>query len=151
MQRYDDWARRLSQALKEKQNDPFEWGENDCALFASDLMESITGTDPAEWFRGEYSTEQGAYKALKRSPFSNNAEDFNKLFTSVVSTLSEQNGMDQINRDFMQRGDLGLVKQQDDLLAMGIFVGNGVACAKKPKGYELMNTDCVEKAWRVPY
>jgi hypothetical protein len=151
MQRYDDWEKRLNKALEEKREQSFEWGVNDCALFASDLMESITGTDPAEWFRSEYSTEKGAYKALKRSPFSNNAKDFNKLFTSVVSELSKQNGMDAIGPNFMQRGDLALVKQQNDLLAMGIFVGNGVACAKEPKGYELMSVEKVQKAWRVPY
>jgi hypothetical protein len=44
----------------------FEWGKKDCALFVADIVEKMTGIDYAEPFRGKYSTEKGAYMALKK-------------------------------------------------------------------------------------
>jgi hypothetical protein len=45
---------------------PFAWGGNDCALFAADAIEAITGIDIAADFRGRYRTEASAWKAIAK-------------------------------------------------------------------------------------
>lgn len=153
MKRNKNWRDKLVETLDEKASLEFTWGQNDCALFASDLMESMTGVDPAGWFRGKYDTELGAYFSLHRSPFSgdNPPEGFNNLFKKVVSTLADENGMEQIPPEYLHRGDLTLVEQHEGLFAMGIFVGSGVAVASRSGGYDLIERPEHEYAWRIPY
>ncbi len=42
----------------------FVWGESDCCLFVADCVNAQVDIDPAEVYRGKYSTEIGAKKAL---------------------------------------------------------------------------------------
>ena len=64
--RHRDWQSRLQACLAERWARPFEWGVNDCALFACDCVQACTGIDPAKGIRGTYSTEAGAAKVIKR-------------------------------------------------------------------------------------
>lgn len=150
MKRKDDWEYRLHAILQEKKHQPFEWGVNDCALFASDIMEALSGVDPARWFRGKYSTARGAYKALKRSPYCHDRVGFNSVFESVVAELAKQHGMGEIEPDYLHRGDLALV-EQDGLRMMGIHVGDGVACASKEDGIVKVARPDSGSCWRMPY
>jgi hypothetical protein len=50
--RRHDWQMRLAAFAKERAAMPFEWGKNDCCLFAADAVLAMTGTDPAESLRG---------------------------------------------------------------------------------------------------
>jgi hypothetical protein len=49
----------------ERARAPFAWGRNDCALFAADGIEAITGVDIAGDFRGKYSDEASAMALIK--------------------------------------------------------------------------------------
>ena len=60
MQRLPNWQRRLANTISTAHEVPFEWGKWDCALAACRLIHSITGVDPAEKYRGTYSTEAEA-------------------------------------------------------------------------------------------
>lgn len=154
MKRNVDWQTRLFEKLDQKRNETFVWGVNDCAMFASDLMESMTGTDPAAWFRDRYDSKKGAYFSLHRSPFSGEKppKGFNDLFSTVVSTLAKNNAMKQIEPSFLQRGDLVLVEQSEGLYAMGILVGSGVAVpSRDAMGYELMDRPGHKYCWRVSF
>jgi hypothetical protein len=51
--------------LSERADMPFEWGSNDCALFAADAILANTGTDVADDFRGKYTTQLGALKTIR--------------------------------------------------------------------------------------
>lgn len=62
--RYRDWADRLNQHIKQHLNTPFKWGEFDCCLFPANAIQTMTGIDFAEEFRGHYSTAIGAKRAL---------------------------------------------------------------------------------------
>lgn len=66
MTRYLDWQSRMAAVVQARLHVPFAWGTNDCAMFAADVVQAITGTDLAAEYRG-YSTEGGAAKILKRS------------------------------------------------------------------------------------
>jgi hypothetical protein len=66
LRRKQDWEiLAFNDFLMERAKAPFAWGGNDCALFAADGIEAITGVDIASDFRGKYSDEAGAFAAIK--------------------------------------------------------------------------------------
>lgn len=65
MMRNENWPRHLSAVIKAATERPFSWGESDCCLFAADCCIAVCSVDPAEEYRGHYSTETGAKRALK--------------------------------------------------------------------------------------
>jgi len=64
MTRVPDWPERLVSFINERRNLPFVWGQNDCALFAADLIGEITGVDLAADVRG-YSSEREAARIIR--------------------------------------------------------------------------------------
>lgn len=62
--RLHQWQSALQYLIAERRLMPFEWGRNDCGLFAADCVQAITGEDPAPGFRGVYASESGAQAVL---------------------------------------------------------------------------------------
>jgi hypothetical protein len=60
-----DWQQRFSEFAAERRSMPFEWGRNDCCLFAADAVLAIAGTDPAADLRGRYSDALGAMRLVE--------------------------------------------------------------------------------------
>jgi hypothetical protein len=56
--RLPDWQLRLESFVTQRQSVPFVWGANDCALFAADAVQAITGRDPAPHLRGHRNARQ---------------------------------------------------------------------------------------------
>lgn len=54
----------LSDFIEKTRSDPFEWGENDCALWCASAVEHETGFDPAADLRGTYSTRFGCRQVV---------------------------------------------------------------------------------------
>ena len=52
LQRLPDWRLRLDALVYSRLHEPFAWGSNDCALFAADCVQAITGVDLAVELRG---------------------------------------------------------------------------------------------------
>lgn len=149
--RNEDWQVGYRREIQLKQEQDFSWGKNDCALFACDVIEAMTGADPARWFRGKYDTEQGATKSLLKSPFYNgDSETFNDVFKCVVRELASDHGMDQKDENDLHRGDLVLAKQNDQY-KMGICIGRGVACPERETGFVVLSKLHVDQGWEVPY
>lgn len=65
LHRFTDWPQRLAHAIEARKRSPYEWGRNDCALFAADLIAAVTGQDFAAPFRGKYQDEAGAKAMLE--------------------------------------------------------------------------------------
>jgi hypothetical protein len=61
--RRTDWQLRFAEFVKSRTSMPFEWGKNDCCLFAADAVLAMTGEDPAESKRG-YSSALGAQRLI---------------------------------------------------------------------------------------
>ena len=61
-----DWTTQLAHTIKAAIERPFSWGEFDCCLFAADCAVAVCGADPAEAYRGKYSSEAGAKRLLKK-------------------------------------------------------------------------------------
>lgn len=64
LQRFPDWPQRLYRAIEARRETPYQWGQNDCALFASDMIWAVTGQDFGKPFRGAYADEAGAKAML---------------------------------------------------------------------------------------
>jgi hypothetical protein len=65
MIRFPDWHDRLCVYLDRVTDEPFKWGEHDCALFGADAVERMTGTDIAADYRGQYNDYPSACRALR--------------------------------------------------------------------------------------
>lgn len=64
MNRKHDWQLRLEAFARERARMPFAWGSNDCALFAADAVEAITGERLCEELRG-HATAKEAMRVLR--------------------------------------------------------------------------------------
>src|SRR5690606_33693205 len=60
-----DWQVRFEAFLKGRRCAPFAWGSNDCALFAADAVEAITGEHLCPQLRGHRDVRQ-ALRVLAR-------------------------------------------------------------------------------------
>ncbi|GED45276.1 hypothetical protein HME01_11280 [Vreelandella aquamarina] len=67
MPRYRDWTTQLHHVIQAASERPFSWGEFDCCLFTADCCIAICGIDPAEKYRGRYTTEIGAKRVLRNT------------------------------------------------------------------------------------
>lgn len=65
--RRPDWRTRLHNELAASMTRPFEWGMNDCALFAMRCVEAMTGDNPAAPYAGAYKTARGAMGVIRRA------------------------------------------------------------------------------------
>ena len=64
--RLQDWQIRYERFIAERRAAPFAWGQNDCAIFASDCVLALTGVDPAPPALRLHKTEKQALRALQR-------------------------------------------------------------------------------------
>ncbi|WP_157971182.1 DUF6950 family protein [Pseudogemmobacter bohemicus] len=69
--RLQDWRSKFQKMLAEKENQPFAYGKNDCALFGADVVFALTGNDPALKYRGKYRSLSGGLKLIKKDGFKN--------------------------------------------------------------------------------
>lgn len=64
--RLPDWPLRLEAFIAARSPQPFAWGANDCATFAADCVQAITGQDPAPAGLRRHTTAKQAYRAIAR-------------------------------------------------------------------------------------
>lgn len=105
--RVRDWSTRLIALLQERRLMPFEWGKNDCCLFAADAYMALCDKDVASDFRGRYSTELGAYRALKKAGYS-----------TIEDVLTARIGVPKVTA-LPERGDILLI-DNDGQLTVGV-------------------------------
>ncbi|SEM40432.1 hypothetical protein SAMN05192583_0068 [Sphingomonas gellani] len=136
--RAPDWEERLAVLLDRKSEEPFKWGSNDCALFACDAIKAMTGSDPAEAFRGTYNDRAGSAVALRE-------HGAGTLLKTATAWLGQSK-----HPAFAQRGDI-VMKDRNTLgVCVGLhswFVGeehgqNGLVA--------LPTADC-SKAFTLPF
>lgn len=139
MNRLTDWQSKLAAVIKQKQRDSFEWGRNDCCLFAADCIHAMTGIDPAEPYRGKYSSRLEGYKIMREFCGGALSESIDKMGTLY--------GYIEVKPVFAQRGDLGLYTGERDP-ALGVCMGSQFAYLTE-KGLRYFPRKAVVKAWKV--
>lgn len=135
IERSADWPEKLATFVHDKSHQSFEWGVNDCALFAADWVKILTDKDPAEAFRGRYSTAREA-----------------------VDIIQEQGGLEAIATKalgeplshtlMIQRGDVALV-QVNGRESLTICVGSEVVGPAVDTGVALVPITDIIKSWAV--
>ena len=63
--RLPDWPLRLEALLAARQQQPFAWGSQDCALFAADCVQALTGVDVAPPALRRHRTPRAALRSLR--------------------------------------------------------------------------------------
>lgn len=139
--RYENWPGIFEAQIKDATDRIFAWGEFDCCLWACDVIEAMTGRDPAETFRDKYKSKRGAYGQLKRQHGGGVAE--------AAVAIYERMGFQEIHKNFAQRGDVVLVETPDgDALAIWTGAYCVLPSALVP-GLARLGIGDVLKAWRV--
>jgi hypothetical protein len=136
-------TRAFHHFLLSRKNTPYQWGVNDCALFAADGIQAQTGTDIASEFRGKYSDEASAYAAIKSICGGTSVAD-------AAAWCAQQRGMAELKHPLMaQRGDLVIVENAGSLIAGLVHLnGREVAVVGDPGWFGVPITS-VKRAWRV--
>jgi hypothetical protein len=132
MMRVAIWEEALSDYISNKRDEPFQYGVNDCCMFAAGAVEAMTGVDPMEEFKGTYSDLRGSIKALKEIGEGD-------LETTLDSKFEE------VAISHAQRGDLAFFDE-----SVGVIMG-GFAYFVSDEGLERIPREMWEKCWSVDF
>jgi hypothetical protein len=116
----DHWhTRAFDPFLRERANMPFEWGKNDCALFAADAILANTGIDIADDFRGKYTTQLGALRIISKITGGTSVAD-------AAAYCATKHGLVEHTHPLLaKRGDLVVIENDGNLIA-GVVHLNGM-------------------------
>ena len=128
-----DWPSALFEKIDAARFVEFKWGRHDCCLFAADCCFAICGKDPASSYRGKYTTELGAKRALKLQ------------HGSIESAFDSY--FQRIDPAFAQRGDVVFFEGEFGGTA-GIQGQDGVVWSVGLNGLAVIKPE-VKVAWRV--
>lgn len=134
--RVDGWDRQLEQVATDQVSVLPEWGSSDCLLSTSEAIQAVVGVDPLKKFRGKYTTEAGAAKAMRR----NKCQNVKDVFETYI-------GLESVNRFAARRGDVGVTVINDEFVA-GYVCFHGFA-VKQPQGTIFLPLDQIHQAYKV--
>jgi hypothetical protein len=60
------WELALVEEIDRARGMAFAWGQHDCATWAFDVRQRLTGIDAAQAWRGRYSTAAGSVRVMRR-------------------------------------------------------------------------------------
>ena len=84
-----NWQQEVAKLIDEGATTPFEWGTNDCCLFASDVAKIQTGIDMASVYRGTYDTKFSALRRVIKNHGSFEAI-FDEHFERVPNAMAQR-------------------------------------------------------------
>ena len=132
--RLPGWESRLAQCIDDARGRAFAWGVHDCATWVADVRRALTGEDAAADWRGKYSTEAGAIRAVRR-----------RGYPGLAAWVSDLLGGPLDSPLMAQRGDIVL---DGTTGALGIAT-SGAAAFVSPDGLVFLQMDRCAMAWRV--
>lgn len=133
MERLSDWEQRLGDVVAQRLAVPFAWGSNDCVLFAADCVFAMTGQDLVADWRGQWSDQSSAVRAIVRA--------------GGLEAAVQGCGLEQIQPLFAQRGDV-VLHRQGGVDALAVCVGANLA-APGEAGLMFIGLEHGVQAWRV--
>lgn len=152
LKRLADWPERLAAFLEEHERRPFAWGDNDCALFACNAVQEITGADLAADFRqpeadaprahGKYSTKEGAALEMMRQTDGGGLE-------AVCHKIAGLHSLEEILPRQARRGDIVLFESPEGQ-SLGIVSLDGWRIVGAgPQGLSRVPLREGLRAWRI--
>lgn len=138
MSRVSNWEQNLNQYLSAHLDAKFDWGRLDCALFVAGAVEAQTGVDHGKAFRGAYSDEAGAMKAIVAIGGAKNIVELMDGF------------LPRRVRSMVQRGDVVMCREGYLAIAFGAFaLGVGEEVATGRQGLIRLPPITWVRAWAV--
>jgi hypothetical protein len=133
LERLPDWEDRLTAYIQTIADTPFEWGWNDCLMFVAGAIDAVTGQDPADEHRGQYRSQTGAVRYLKKLGFDSPEACLDALFERVPAA-------------FARRGDVVLAEDCAGLCMgnLALFLGEN-----NGGGFERLALDQWQAAWKI--
>ena len=128
--RISAWEDALANYITTKRHEPFEYGVNDCCMFAAGAIEAITGEDPMPEFRGKYDSLKTSLKVIKDIGAG-----------TLEATMDAKFPEAEIGQ--AQRGDLAFLDG-----SVGVVMG-GFAYFVSDDGLERINRSLWDKCWSV--
>ena len=143
LKRKEHWDFELHSFVDSRAGQPFEWGGNDCALFACDGIAAMTGTDLAGDYRGQYSTKLSALARIKSVTGGSTIED-------VAVAVTAAHGLAELPTvRLAQRGDIVIFDGQEGP-AIGLVYLNGThAVFVGEQGLKTIPVLDCRRAWRL--
>lgn len=140
--RKQGWEKALDTYILSVCEKDFSWGECDCLLFVSDAAFLLSGIDPMskkndgdpDTIRGKYSTEEGAFKLIKR------------LRGSVPNIMDIH--FPRVPTGFAQRGDIVLGKITNTY-CFGLVGTKSALFKTQDRGLLPIPVNNCKIAWRV--
>lgn len=143
MKRKDDWPELLECFLRDREQKPFAWGVQDCALLVCDAVQVMTGVDLAEDFREQYSTRLQAARSMRRCGCATLAD--------LADLVAARHGIPEVPVPSARRGDVVLLDMKKEGPALGIIGLSGshvLAAAYGLVSIPLTSPQCL-RAWRI--
>ena len=131
--RRDNWPNLLAQFIEQRREQPFAWAVNDCCIFAADWVQTCTGVDSAQAWRGRYSSGLGAVRFLDEA--------------GGVEALVDALGLQRVTPQQAGRGDI-VAQEAGRGITLGICLGVTTAFVGKT-GLVFGPITNVETAWRI--
>lgn len=144
--RFHDWPERFANYLRECRDKEFAWGAHDCVLFAANVVEVLTGVDPAKEVRGVYDDARSALEFIR---------DGGGLEKLVDAVLESCGLLAVIPPGLAQRGDVVLLRNHRQApwageYALAVVGLDGALLVPAAKGLERLPLDeAAVKAWRI--
>lgn len=121
--------------------EPMQWGKDDCALWAANILRPVLGYDPAAAWRGRYRTRSGAYRVLGKSNLAN-----------AIRAVARRHHWKRIYPTLAQAGDVGMVWTEWEgkpVLATVVCRARGWFVGRAEAGFTAMPAERVAVAWSV--
>ena len=144
LKRQKHWATRAyHQFLMGRAKTPFAWGKHDCALFAADGVEAMTGVDIGADFRGKYTDQPGAMALIKKLTGGSTVAD-------AAAWCAGKHGLVEWEHPrCAQRGDLVVFQAPTGELVAGLVHLAGCIVAVGEGGLYRFPISKVLRGWRV--
>lgn len=131
--RKENWELLLAEYLRQSESLSFQWGSNDCALWASRWVDVATGSEHAPEWEGQYDTAETAQAFMESRNFTS-PEDIADAHLPIRDSIA-----------YAKRGDL--VLHPDG--ALGICHGRNSYFLLESRGLSAVRTNLCLKAWEV--
>jgi len=112
--------------VQEQIGKSFEYGVNDCGLFAAGALDLLTGGNLSSRLKGQWSSEK-------------EADQYPRNYGSVSEHL-ENEGCEQVKKEFIQTGDFPVIEHKPYHFSAGVCLGAKTAISTSDKGVVLAHT-----------
>jgi cell wall-associated NlpC family hydrolase len=146
LKRLDHWELQLQEYIDSKKGVAFSYDPatgTDCATFTADAILAMTGIDIAADFRGKYTTQTGALKAIKEVTRGSTVEDVAHWVADKFDIALLDNIL------FAQRGDLVLFEGAKGPALGIVYLDGRNAVFVGDKGLSKLPVRKVKTAWRI--